>query len=256
MQNLTEDLNLNAYKILSSVGAPSYDLSKEAAGVAAYGDTDLPAMVLQVSMNPSGFIDMKFGGSSMLAVVYNGVRFNVENKIYAGGTNVLFEFDYDPIHNWKLGNKTGWSFGYIRASQQVDVELTTGVVWSFGNLSHSAQNRGLLAIKYAAYYQMFNNGVKSSDFSINFANGQNQAVELGASVNVTSLDFPGVGTYHLKVKQPEEGGKTISFPSYVLAPGGKATGLVLSTAGYAVDVITFLYDGVNALAMVAPDFKP
>lgn len=111
----------------------------------------------------------------------------------------------------------------------------------------------LVTPKYVSFTE-YANGTKSANWTLDFGNGQKQSVTMGSSNSITSLSFPGAGNYVLRVTQDATGGRTLTWPGTIKAPGGKAAGLVLSTAANAVDVVSIYYDGTTGWATIAKAF--
>ena len=89
---------------------------------------------------------------------------------------------------------------------------------------------------------------KLVDFPLQFETGQMQEVTLGANLTITSISYPGIGTYRLRVAQDATGGRTLTWPTAVKAPGGKATGLALTSTSNAVDIVDLYWDGETTWA--------
>lgn len=79
---------------------------------------------------------------------------------------------------------------------------------------------------------------------LDFREGQKQTYILTASLTITSVVFPGPGNYVLFSKQDATGGRTCSI-SGVGFIGGVA--YTPSTDANALDVISFVYDGVDTV---------
>ena len=105
-------------------------------------------------------------------------------------------------------------------------------------------------------YQINGGAPVTSPFAVDFANGQFQTVVLGASTSIASMAASGPGLYWLEVRQDGAGNRTLTWPGYITAPGGKATGLVLSTSPNARDQVTLTWNGLSAKATVERDFLP
>jgi hypothetical protein len=110
---------------------------------------------------------------------------------------------------------------------------------------------------YSSEYAINESAPVTSDFSVDFVtNGPAQVVTLGANVSITSITFPtGVTRCVLTIKQDSTGGRTLSLPSAVMAPGGKTAHFVLSTAANAKDIATFYYDSSIANVVLTKDFQ-
>ncbi len=83
------------------------------------------------------------------------------------------------------------------------------------------------------------NGTVSANTTIDFANGNNQVVTLGADVTMTFSNM-GVGHKQLRVVQDGTGGRVPTLPAGKW-PGGAAGSF--STAAGAEDILSIYYDG-------------
>jgi len=85
----------------------------------------------------------------------------------------------------------------------------------------------------------YDNGTVSTNTDIDWTNGQNQKVTLGADVTFTFSNM-GVGHKQIKIVQDATGSRTPTLPSG-LWPGGSAGSF--STSANAVDILNIYYDG-------------
>lgn len=115
-------------------------------------------------------------------------------------------------------------------------------------------NTGQLAdAVWATFHQEFNNGTASADTIAFQTDGQYQRITLNGSGTLT-LQFPGIGTYRLKVIQDGTGGWTPTLAvgtGVVRKPGGL---LVFTAAANAVDILNLYYDGTDVWATLVPNF--
>lgn len=88
---------------------------------------------------------------------------------------------------------------------------------------------------------IYNNGTKSSNFAINFANGPMQKVTLAGSMAVTFQNPVAGGTYLLELVQDGTGGRQVTFPTIQWFNNSAP---VLSGANK-IDFIQLFYDGSN-----------
>lgn len=81
-------------------------------------------------------------------------------------------------------------------------------------------------------------------------NGNVAYVTLGGNrtLSITNLSTPSFGI--LKVKQDGSGNRTLTLPAGSIKPSGFA----LSTAGNAIDVLGFWYDGTNYMWFIDKNF--
>ncbi len=95
---------------------------------------------------------------------------------------------------------------------------------------------GMTVVGFASEYD---NGTKSANADIDWSNGNNQKVVLGADITLTFSNM-GVGHKQLKVVQDGTGSRTPTLPSGKW-PGGTAS--TFSTGADAVDILSVYYDG-------------
>ncbi len=100
----------------------------------------------------------------------------------------------------------------------------------------------------------YNNGNSSTSITINWNNGQKQWVTMTNNCTFTFTAPAGPGNFILRVVQDGTGGRVATWPSSVYAPGGKITGLVLSTAANTTDIISLYYNGANYYATIIRNF--
>jgi len=92
----------------------------------------------------------------------------------------------------------------------------------------------------------FSNGNCGTSKTINWNNGNRQSIVLNNASCALSFTAPsGVGTssFLLKVVQDASGNRTVSWPETVKWPN--STGISLSTAANAIDMVSCYYDGAN-----------
>jgi len=87
----------------------------------------------------------------------------------------------------------------------------------------------------------YDNGVVSANATIDWANGNDQKITLGASITLTFSNM-GVGHKQLKVIQDATGGRIPTLPAGKW-PGGTAGSF--STAAGAEDILSVYYDGAS-----------
>lgn len=107
--------------------------------------------------------------------------------------------------------------------------------WKPGTMSNESKD-GVDRVSFAGEHD---NGTASSNTDIDWSNGNNQKITLGASITLTFSNM-GVGHKQLKVIQDSTGSRTLTLPSG-LWPGG--TSGTFSTAADAVDILSIYYDG-------------
>lgn len=87
----------------------------------------------------------------------------------------------------------------------------------------------------------YDNGTISANTTIDWNNGNNQVVTLGASVTLTWSNM-GVGHKQLRVLQDATGSRVPTLPSGKWAGGSAGT---FSTAGDAEDILSIYYNGTS-----------
>ena len=87
---------------------------------------------------------------------------------------------------------------------------------------------------------MYQGGTKSSNFSINFANGPMQKYTLSGNATVTFANPVTGGTYLIELVQDSVGGRQLSWPNNIVWAEGSAPTL---SGAKQVDFIHMLYDG-------------
>jgi hypothetical protein len=103
---------------------------------------------------------------------------------------------------------------------------------------------------YIDFRSEYDNGTVSSDTTIDWSNGNNQVVTLGADITLSFANM-GVGHKQLRVVQDGTGGRTPTLPSG-LWPGG-SPGSFSSSAG-AVDILSIYHNGVTYYYQLATDW--
>jgi len=95
-------------------------------------------------------------------------------------------------------------------------------------------------VKFSSQYAAGNSGTA---VTVNFANGQKQALTLTGNATVT-LSFPGVSNYLLVLTQDATGSRTVTW-SGVTRYVGSATAPAINTAASSSTIMSFYYDGTN-----------
>ena len=252
------DLDMNGKKIIYS-GAGGDIVSCPGSGTVLFGSSSNATVTVESQNN----VKLRAGAKDLLqANTYGDILFHVDSAV-KGGNIAWATFQTTPSAVLALGN-TSWAYVGLYASTQFDFNFAAGTKYSFASGSASfynplsMQSQNITNIKSASFGSaVYNNGTKTANFAINFStNGHKQEVTLGANVSITSFTFPGTGNYTLIVKQDGTGGRTLGVPAAIHAPGGKTTGLVLSTDPNAVDIMTIVNDGgSNPKAALTKDFK-
>lgn len=93
------------------------------------------------------------------------------------------------------------------------------------------------------YTQEFNNGTVGVNTTVNWRNGNTQAITLSGNPTLTFTAPDGPARLQLVVKQDNTGTRTLTYPGTVKWPA--ATAPTLTTSGNATDILAFWYDGTN-----------
>ena len=101
----------------------------------------------------------------------------------------------------------------------------------------------------------YNNGNSGATKTITWTNGNKQKLTLTGNCTFTFVAPAGACSITLKLIQDNTGNRTITWPATVKWPAGTAP--TLTTAGNAVDIISFYYDetnyhGASSLAFAVP----
>lgn len=132
--------------------------------------------------------------------------------------------------------------------------LTTGALLQDSGLIIDDSTR-VSGFHTATFDREFPIGPSGSTKTIDWGNGNKQFVTMSANCTFTFTAPAGTCNLVLKVSQDATtGNKVATWPAAVLAVGGKATGLVLSTTAAAVDVVSMYYNGTNYYATISKGF--
>ena len=118
--------------------------------------------------------------------------------------------------------------------------------WSAGTgvTLFGVTSTGVMEVRRGVYFgSQHANGNSGTAITVNFANGQKQALTLTGNCTVT-LSFPGVGNYQLILTQDATGNRTVTW-SGVSRYVGSATAPAINTAANSSTVVSFYYDGTN-----------
>lgn len=100
----------------------------------------------------------------------------------------------------------------------------------------------------------YDNGSKTTDFSVDFINGQKQKCTLTANTMTLTLDTTSIGVGNYVLKIVNGGLATLTWASEtgsVLFPGGTAPTLTAS----GTDIVSFYYDGTDFYGQAGVDFQ-
>lgn len=119
-------------------------------------------------------------------------------------------------------------------------KLTLSAVWTWFRAQAMAWT-GRQVFKSTGYDAEYNAGTVTTSVTINFADGQNQRVVLGAAAPTIYFSFPGVGHYQLIVQENGTGGYTPTVGTAYRVVGG--TSLEWNTAADAETIVSVHYNG-------------
>jgi hypothetical protein len=171
-------------------------------------------------------------------------------KIIGGATSLSLRNNADSADNLLVADS-----GAITVRSTVSGVTTLTATTLAGTLSTPAQPNvtslgtlSSLQVSGQATSQQFDNGTKTSNFSIDWNNGNSQRVTLGANaLTVTFINGQAGGVLTLEVVQDGTGSRTVTWaasPGAVIWPGGTAP--TLTTTALHADLFTFFLDGVPA----------
>jgi len=232
----------------------------------------------QISNNTSNGIMIGYDADVLVDgnIIYDNGNYGI-NTEGTGNTNCIVSNNriYDNTGNIGIriaSGSTGWvlsgnlvtghttNISNLESTTKISVDAT-GTPAAGNLVRHNGTNpawtSALTGLTTASFteYQINGGSAVTGNFAPNFTtNGQKQMVVLGASVSITSLTFPGAGNYILRIVQDGTGSRVLTWPAAVQAPGGKTSGLVLSTGAGAVDVAAIYYDGSTARVVLSKNF--
>jgi hypothetical protein len=232
----------------------------------------------QISNNTSNGIMIGYDADVLVDgnIIYDNGNYGI-NTEGTGNTNCIVSNNriYDNTGNIGIriaSGSTGWvlsgnlvtghttNISNLESTTKISVDAT-GTPAAGNLVRHNGTNpawtSALTGLTTASFteYQINGGTAVTGNFAPNFTtNGQKQMVVLGASVSITSLTFPGAGNYILRIVQDGTGSRVLTWPAAVQAPGGKTSGLVLSTGAGAVDVAAIYYDGSTARVVLSKNF--
>jgi hypothetical protein len=225
---------------ISLAGGNSYlqtNVQNLSAGVSASSDMVVTA---DIGNNTTNYVDLGINSSTYADPGYTG-QAALDSYLQAYGGN--------------LDIGTGTATSTIKFNTGGTLTGNLRVTISDTNFTlNSIPIAGPTYISFVSEYQVNSGIAVTSDFTVNFFSCQNQMVLLGGSVSIASLIFPGVGNYVLRIIQDATGNRVLTWPSAVQAPGGKTTGLVLSTAGDAIDIASIYYNETTAYVVLSKAF--
>ena len=105
----------------------------------------------------------------------------------------------------------------------------------------------------AAFKSEVDNGNSGTGTTINWLEGNKQAITLNDNVTLTFAAPTGPTNLTLKITQDVGGTNTVTWPGSVQWAGGSAP--TITATGDAVDIVSLYYDGTNYYGAIAQDFS-
>jgi hypothetical protein len=174
-------------------------------------------------------------------------------------TNILGTgFIYDSTHGtWNINGIVGSGAvaGPALATDNAAVRFdgTTGKIIQNSGLiiDDSTRVSGAHTFTFDATYS---NADASGTETVDWGNGPKQYARMTGNTTFTFTAPAGPANLLLYVLQDTTGSRVATWPNAVLAPGGKASGLVLSTAANSKDIVCFYYDSSNYFGTISKAF--
>lgn len=147
-------------------------------------------------------------------------------------------------------------FNKIAQGASMLVSLAANVITvALGALTQAldGNDQDIHSIKTATFEQVVDNGNSGSGQTIDWGVGSLQKITLTDSPVALTFTAPvGVGRFQLIVYQDGTGSRLVNWPASVKWAGSAA--FALSSTPNAFDVITFVYDGTDYLAVGSKNF--
>lgn len=124
---------------------------------------------------------------------------------------------------------------YVEVSEDDGAGGYVSKKWTPGTMSNESKDD----VDRVSFAGEHDNGTVDSNTTIDWNNGNNQKITLGADITLTFSNM-GVGHKQLKVTQDGTGNRTPTLPSGKW-PGGSAG--TFSTTASAEDILSIYYDG-------------
>lgn len=102
------------------------------------------------------------------------------------------------------------------------------------------QNKDLHSIATASLNGVYDNGTKSTGWTLDWNNGQHQEVTLGGDTTVSFTAPPGPGIFRIDIHQDGTGGRTLTLPTGKWAGGSAKT---MDSTASAMNKLLVEYDG-------------
>lgn len=133
-------------------------------------------------------------------------------------------------------------------------DVNTDSVYRVADTVVVTADRDLTNVRTANFASEFDNGSQAGpNYTVDWNNGQKQAITLSGNVTLAFTAPPGTGNFLLRVVQDGTGGRTITWPASVKWPGGTAP--TLSAAANAEDIVTFYTNGTDYYGVASLNFS-
>lgn len=229
MSDIIHFIKAGNVNLSSAVGGPDpqfktheYATQANSSGVSLNYDNRFPEQYANLIKRDGKF----YAGSDSRYIIMSGD--SVSDADALGGFDGNYYLSYANFTG-VAGTVSGVAF--IAPSGRFDNLYTNNNVYT-KTLSHSGN-----------YTQELNNGTVGVNTTINWTNGNTQAITLSGNPIFTFTAPPGPARLQLMVKQDNTGARTVTWPNTVKWPA--ATAPTLTTSGNAVDIIAFWYNGTN-----------
>lgn len=133
-------------------------------------------------------------------------------------------------------------------------DLHTGASVRFGTVSvgTGANASASVTVRGQYFSELIDDGNKTTDSTIDWSQGNEHKVTLGANITLAFSNGVTGGRYVLLLVQDSTGSRTVSWPGTV--KWGNTGVSTLSTTGSTIDLFTFLFDGTNYLGNASLGF--
>lgn len=150
--------------------------------------------------------------------------------------------------------------GFVSGPQSGTSESGTIPVWvdafgsQLGNTDVRISDSGNIENpRLVTFRGEYDNGNSGATATINWNEGQKQAITLNNSPTLTFVHPPEACNVLLRIIQDGTGNRNITWPTGVLFPGGQDPNL--TNGGGAIDIVSFYYDGLQYYGVDSSNFS-